>query len=232
MLTKKQIAAMLQLQYQMNAKVNPDWVNAGYDWLRAVLVEGGEAMDHYGWKWWKKQTSDLPQFRIELVDIWHFLLSHTIVTNVGDMAGAVETINNNLSNEYQRDGLMFDSKFYKFAAMSVQERLELLMGLSVARRISFPLFETLLESAGWTWADLYTGYVSKNVLNFFRQNNGYKDGTYIKIWSGREDNEWLVDICAKLDPHAADYSGDLYHALSNAYQSYALDQSVIHAVAQ
>ncbi|PJI52103.1 dUTPase, partial [Methylobacterium radiotolerans] len=24
-------------------------------------------MEHYGWKWWKKQTIDLPQVQMELV---------------------------------------------------------------------------------------------------------------------------------------------------------------------
>ncbi|RKG72059.1 dUTP diphosphatase, partial [Corallococcus sp. CA049B] len=43
--------------------------------MRAVLVETTEAMDHHGWKWWSKQTMNLEQLRIELIDIWHFALS-------------------------------------------------------------------------------------------------------------------------------------------------------------
>jgi hypothetical protein len=35
-------------------------------------------------------------------------------------------------------------------------------------------------------------YIGKNALNIFRQNNGYKDGTYVKIWSDKEDNEYLT----------------------------------------
>ena len=41
-------------------------------------------------------------------------------------------------------------------------------------------------------------YISKNVLNIFRQNNGYKEGTYIKQWPSMlcpddtvEDNVYL-----------------------------------------
>ena len=47
--------------------------------------------------------------------------------------------------------------------------------------------------------ELFRQYVGKNVLNFFRQDNGYKEGTYRKFWSGREDNEVLVDILQSLD---------------------------------
>ena len=71
----KQIETMLQLQEAMNIKVNPDWNNKGFEWYRAIWIECGEMLDHYGWKWWKKQTTDLPQVQLELVDIFHFGLS-------------------------------------------------------------------------------------------------------------------------------------------------------------
>jgi hypothetical protein len=45
-----------------------------------------------------------------------------------------------------------------------------------------------------TWNVLYELYIAKNVLNMFRQANGYKDGTYVKIWDGLEDNVILMDI--------------------------------------
>ena len=50
MLTEAQATTMLTLQAQMNAKVNPDWIKAAYPYLRAVVVEGAEAMEHRGWK--------------------------------------------------------------------------------------------------------------------------------------------------------------------------------------
>jgi hypothetical protein len=56
-----QLIAMLELQDSMNAKVNPEWVAANNDWYRAIQVEGVEAIEHHGWKWWKKQDCDLAQ---------------------------------------------------------------------------------------------------------------------------------------------------------------------------
>ncbi|MGB1748130.1 MAG: hypothetical protein ACPHGW_11420, partial [Pseudohongiellaceae bacterium] len=56
-----------------------------------------------------------------------------------------------------------------------------------------------------------------NVLNFFRQDNGYKEGTYRKLWSGREDNEVLVDILQSLDASQPDFKGAIYASLQVAY---------------
>jgi hypothetical protein len=54
------------------------------------------------------------------------------------------------------------------------------------------------HSLGLTFDDLYKRYIGKNALNEFRQLNGYKSGTYIKIWNNREDNEYLTDILESL----------------------------------
>src|SRR5688572_1007808 len=86
--TDGMLRAMLDLQDSMNRKINPDWLTAGYPFLRAVLVEAVEGLDHYGWKWWKSQSPDLAQLRIELIDIWHFLLSEYLVRAHGDKAAA------------------------------------------------------------------------------------------------------------------------------------------------
>ena len=56
---------------------------------------------------------------------------------------------------------------------------------------SVPLFASLMEACDLSADALYRHYVGKNVLNFFRQDHGYQDGTYVKQWQGREDNEHL-----------------------------------------
>jgi hypothetical protein len=66
-----------------------------------------------------------------------------------------------------------------------------------------PMFDTeifflMWHSLGLTFDDLYKRYIGKNALNEFRQLNGYKSGTYIKIWNNREDNEYLTDILESL----------------------------------
>ena len=58
-------------------------------------------------------------------------------------------------------------------------------------------FFILALSCGVSFEELYDLYIAKNILNRFRQNHGYKDGSYIKIWNGVEDNEILLSILKK-----------------------------------
>ena len=64
---------------------------------------------------------------------------------------------------------------------------------------------------------LYSAYISKNVLNFFRQDHGYQEGTYEKTWAGREDNEHLVELIEALDASADDFAEQVYSALAGRY---------------
>jgi hypothetical protein len=41
---------------------------------------------------------------------------------------------------------------------------------------------------------LFNRYLGKNVLNSFRKANGYKEGIYVKMWNGVEDNVYLEGI--------------------------------------
>jgi hypothetical protein len=65
--------------------------------------------------------------------------------------------------------------------------------------------------------ELFRQYVGKNTLNFFRQDHGYKEGTYIKIWNGEEDNEVLAKLVNTLDAGASDFQQQLYAALEAKY---------------
>jgi len=55
-------------------------------------------------------------------------------------------------------------------------------------------------------------------LNFFRQDHGYQDGTYVKEWQGREDNEHLSELLETLESSAADFPDQVYEALSARYR--------------
>jgi dimeric dUTPase (all-alpha-NTP-PPase superfamily) len=206
---------MLSLQDGMNKKVNPDWLNAGYAYLRAAMIESVEGIEHHGWKWWKAQKKDLPQLQMELVDIWHFALSAIIIDFDGDIAKSAETIAAQLhSNQIT---LTFDGSDYHFDQLDILDNLELMAGLCAAKRFVVPLFIKIVEQAEMTSDELYRQYVGKNVLNFFRQDYGYKEGSYIKVWQGREDNEHLVDILNTLDINLEDYSDQVYSGLRSRY---------------
>jgi dimeric dUTPase (all-alpha-NTP-PPase superfamily) len=215
MLNKTQLAIMLDLQNKMNTKVNPQWLGAGYAYLRAAMIESVEAIEHHGWKWWKAQSLDLPQVQMELVDIWHFALSHILIEHSGDIAKASEQIEKALMSSHTT--LKFDGQSFDISQLSLVENLELMAGLCVVKRFDIQLFIRIVEQAQMDSQSLFEQYVGKNVLNFFRQDHGYKAGTYVKIWDGREDNEHLVDVMQGLNSGDIDYADTLYQALKQRY---------------
>jgi hypothetical protein len=215
-LTSRQASTLLRLQSDMNSKVDPDWIAAAYPYLRAVVIEGAEAIEHHGWKWWKRQVCDLPQLQMELVDIWHFLLSEILLTEAGDMDKASTALQAHLQNcdnpEVHCDGQIFDLQ-----AMNLLEKLQLLITLSGLNRIELSVFTSILYDCQMDWNELYRQYVGKNVLNFFRQDHGYKEGSYLKMWGEREDNEHLVELMASLPQDSDNYPEQLYKALRQRY---------------
>ena len=199
MISQDKLLAMLTLQGTLNQKVHPDWRGQNFKWTRAIMVEAVEALDHYGWKWWKKQEPDLPQVHIELVDIWHFILSHEL--EAGTALDRLAVIIANGAPDYLKEG-------------DTHKTFELLIASAAVGQIHFNAFMALMHKTGLSWDALYTTYIAKNVLNMFRQDHGYKAGTYIKIWDGKEDNVCL-DILMKLKPDAT--PALLYAKLEQVY---------------
>lgn len=216
-LTKNQAITMLRLQAGMNTKVDPDWVAAKYPYLRAVVIEGAEAIEHHGWKWWKKQEMDLSQLQMELIDIWHFILSDILLQNYGNESRALTHLLDALELSREQAAIEFDSRQYIPRSLDLINKLELLIALAAARRIELSLFEAIMTDCEMDWTGLYCQYVGKNVLNFFRQDHGYKQGSYQKVWHGREDNEYLVDVMKSLDPADPAYQDKLYASLARHY---------------
>lgn len=204
---REQIQAMLDLQNEMNSRVHADWRQQGFAWYRAVWIECAEMLDHYGWKWWKKQTPDLEQVKLELVDIWHFGLSMLLLQ--GQSAAQIESSIEAALNRGS-DATSFPDELESFVT-----------GILSSRAFDSAGFVRLMSTIELDFTELYTAYVGKNVLNFFRQDHGYKDGTYRKLWAGREDNEHLVELCRSLDPSGADFKDELYRALNERYQANA-----------
>ena len=113
--------------------------------------------------------------------------------------------------------VVFDGKTYEPAQQSLLDNLELMTGLCAAKRFSVPLFMFIVSQCEMTADELYRQYVGKNVLNFFRQDHGYKEGTYVKVWQGREDNEHLVEVMDALDLTQTDFSDRVYEGLKARY---------------
>ncbi|MBC54126.1 MAG: dUTP diphosphatase [Gammaproteobacteria bacterium] len=212
----QQLNTMLSLQSAMNRKVDPDWVQAAYPYLRAVVVEAAEAIEHHGWKWWKKQSLDMAQLQMEVIDIWHFILSEILLRHQGNETLASTQLLEGAGTTDDND-IAFDNQSYRLASLTLLEKLELLTALAAARRVEISVFASIMRDCGMNWDDLFAQYVSKNVLNFFRQDHGYKEGSYQKIWHGKEDNEHLVEVMTTLSATSDTYPTDLYQALLQRY---------------
>ncbi len=204
---KQKIITMLELQDAMNTKVNPDWRNAGFEWYRAIWMEAAEMLEHYGWKWWKKQAPDAMQVKLEVVDIVHFMLSIRLMQR-GTMADLAAAITTDFDNPMQ--------------AEDIKKTIECLALLTLTDQgAHFSFIAGIMKYMDMPFDELYEIYVGKNVLNIFRQDNGYKDGSYEKTWGGREDNEHLADILARLDCNAVSFKDDVYQALAQTYKDTA-----------
>ena len=217
MLLPDQAATMLELQAIMNSKVDQDWIKAKYPYLRAVAIEGAEAIEHHGWKWWKKQDKDLAQLQMELIDIWHFFLSEILLRNEGDHGRATKLLLELIRDSKSQSIIFFDGREIDLMTCDLIYKLELLIGTSISKRIEMKLFNLIMEDCELSWSELYAQYVGKNVLNIFRQDHGYKQGTYKKIWHNQEDNEHLVSILSTLDPKNSNFRAKIYDSLKAVY---------------
>ena len=199
----KQINQMLSMQDAMNSRVSETWRANNYEWYRAIWVECAEMLDHHGWKWWKHQEIDVAQVQLELVDIFHFGLSLRL------MAGnSVDEISAHLTEELTKSSAENDFKI----------ALENLASADVSQKAFDGIaFADCMRLMNMDLDELFRQYVGKNTLNFFRQDHGYKDGSYIKIWHGEEDNEVLAKLVSTLDASDENFQKNLYQALEEKY---------------
>ncbi|HIP12394.1 MAG TPA: deoxyuridinetriphosphatase [Arcobacter sp.] len=189
---------MFLLQKELNDNTNGSNWELGVNkfgkeinWLRCIHMEVAELIESAPWKHWKNISADadLENIHIELVDIWHFLMSYILQeTNVPKAVSLVNThciyeacdINN-----VDIKSLIVESEKLSYIALAIQTNN--MPAFSGVERFIEQFFRTC-KIAGLSFSELQKVYIGKNCLNKFRQDNGYKEGTYIKVWNGSEDN--------------------------------------------
>ena len=201
-LHRAQLRNMAALQDRHNRQVHADWRSQGYEYYRAVWIECAELLDHIGWKWWRRQQPDVEQVRLEVVDIWHFGLSDLLRANA---------VNDALADHMASRAVAAEGDDLRVAVE--------LLALRALEQKAFDVdsFVDVMNALPMGLDELHDIYVGKNVLNAFRQDHGYRDGSYVKTWNGREDNAHLAEIAASLDIARPSYADDLYAALEARY---------------
>jgi dimeric dUTPase (all-alpha-NTP-PPase superfamily) len=216
---------MLDLQEAMNVRVEPAWREKNYPWTDAIWTETAEAFNHTRWEWWKNGnlTVDIDQIKLEMVDVWHFILSELMMYKEQDYSyyELVSAIANEIRAN-RPDGFKGNTEGIKVALRSlITASIQPPSENRIVEIIS--MFSFVLESVGMEWDELYKLYVSKNVLNQFRQANGYKTDTvgYKAIWakeSGKEDNDYLTEFVSTMDIESPAFKTDLVNSLNNKFQ--------------
>jgi len=179
------------------------------DWDKCIYMECCEAIDSLNWKHWKAlyTPDDLSNLRIEVVDIFHFLLSKLIATK------GVEA-----TEVYLKDYLLSTKD-----TLSIPQSIEKLIELSVTHNenaiANLKAFSNILGAIDMSVYELYKLYVGKNVLNKFRQDNGYKTGTYIKNWALATDKEDVIEDNEVMQRIMSNTNNpeDVYLKLNNYY---------------
>ena len=223
------ILLMLQLQAQLNEATNGEEWTKGVtkngktiNWNRCIYMECAEMVDSFSWKHWKSinQEPDWDNLQIEVVDVWHFIISLAIENYSKEMKGGIEDLAINISQLNSFNTI--DTTNDTFATQDeIIAKVESIIKLSLEKdsldlELLISEFFDLVVMSGLDLQTLYRLYVGKNILNQFRQDNGYKDGTYIKVWNGEEDNVvmkriWEEDSSIKPDA--------LFKELSKLYLS-------------
>ena len=185
------------------------------NWLRCIHMEVAELIDSTPWKHWKNINSkpDMNNLHVELVDIWHFLMSYILQeTNIPK---AVSLVNTHCIYEASEDisinSVIKEAEKLSYIALAIETNN--MPSFSGVERFIDQFFRCCKVSGlSFTW--LQKLYIGKNCLNKFRQDNGYKEGHYIKQWNGSEDNVMMVTILEQIDDVNFD---DLYNKLKNEY---------------
>ena len=170
------------------------------NWKRCIVMETAELIDSFSWKHWKSIAGgiDLENIKIEMVDIWHFVMSYLLRFHSSGEASKMAL------STMKTSSIKLPKKWSEADNARLEtllEPFETLMALALVKSDDELYHEELLEqfwecvdAVGMSFDELYRLYIGKNALNQFRQQHGYKEGTYRKVWNGQEDNVVLQEI--------------------------------------
>ncbi len=224
------IREMFALQQKLNDETNGlGWEN-GYtknnriiNWKRCIYMESAELIDSFNWKHWKNINSetDWENATVEIVDIWHFIMSLVLedykANNRGDLEQLVKDVLDVQGFETftKEPGIRENVD-----TMQIINDIESIIHETTKMKVD--VFDSLLKEyfslsikCGINLKVLYKFYVAKNILNKFRQDHGYKEGTYRKTWGKKEDNEVMLELLNKKTLSA----DELYKELEKVYKS-------------
>ena len=216
------ILTMFKLQQELNDNTNgKDWElgvtkqGKEINWRRCIYLEAAELIDSYPWKHWKNINSDVDRenVKVELVDIWHFVMSEVLRVNYLNEKKPLAALAKDIEDAIKDIDVKREDNYYK-EIEAIEELIKKLFCNFELIDFTKSFFE-LSYKLGLDLDSLYKLYIGKNILNIFRQEHGYKDGTYKKVWNGKEDNVVMQEILANNSNITPD---ELYKKLEEQYK--------------
>ena len=185
---------MVELQHKFNEQTIENYLDKNLNWNSAIIAESGELLDSLGYKWWKKQTPDMENVKVEAIDLLHFVISRTIQENYVPLYvnKYIKRENKHIEETYI-DFQEYFTEIEKYDSFEFNIE-QLIKELICDRFDGLLILKLIFQKLNMTNEDVYIAYIVKNCLNKFRQDNGYKDGSYIKDWNGKEDNVIAYEI--------------------------------------
>ena len=219
--TEAQVAKLCKMQDELNTYIHPEWKTQGFNWNLAIIDECMEIHGHLGWKWWKKgynqglTEANKKQVQLEVIDILHFILSYEI--QLGTNEGRLKA------------GLNYTPQI-RYQNFTVDYHTDVAISACAEDDLSICGWANLAHSVDLTEKEILETYTQKYVLNKFRQDHGYKDGSYVKEWTMQndfmqlyklEDNEVLTNVVIWLKATGQDTTDEqaLYNRLELHYNS-------------
>lgn len=214
--TLEEVQKLFQMQDTLNTYIHPEWKTQGFNWGLAIVDECMEIHGHLGWKWWKKgyqvglTEENRKQIQLEVIDILHFVVSQWEVLDY---------------KYYFQENSNYTYRGIPAISVCVED-----MKRHVCNDKPDYLMEDwtiLAHSVGLTKQQILETYTQKYVLNKFRQDHGYRDGTYVKEWNlpgvypNQEDNQALELVVNTLRQgnHSTTDENLLYSELKALYNS-------------
>lgn len=161
-LIKADVMRMLVRQDQVNRSRNQRWLYAGYPFLREIVLRGAGAINGHGKRHLDPQFQpEIGKLRAALTDMWGAILSTFIVKGRGSLDYAASAIVAAAKPHTGVTGaVVFDGVEYRFSEHKLSTKLEVLVGLAAAGRVSLPLFEAVMAECGLGWDEFIQAYMN------------------------------------------------------------------------
>jgi len=217
---------IVSYQKSLNVKISSTWETDNLDWQLAIILETAEMLDSVDWKWWKKGNTDWKNLEIEMIDLLHFLIAKMIELKQVPMMNTMLMSHEIMNRQKKEDPEIIFNKELENSIRN--DAVNNFLNMIILKNYlgAFTAWLKIWYSIGKDANDMYKLYQIKYCLNIFRQDHGYKDGSYLKMWNGEEDNVTAQNIGYSLEL-GDNFYDSLYEGMEKVYNKLTIkDESI------